>query len=258
MKRARGFTSLYVAILAVAMASLPLACPAQSQDIDPEAMQLLRRSLEFLERQKQFRVDTDTTIEAVLTTGQKLQFGGHVLVTVRRPDRMHAERVGELVKQAFYYDGKSLSVHLPDEKAYATVAAPPTIDGMLDMARDELGVIAPGADLIYSNAYERLTEGLTSAFVVGKAVIGGVRCDQIAFRNAQVDWQLWIEEGQNPLPRKFIVTSKNMTQSPQFTVLLTKWEAAPAITDESFRFVPPPGAQRIEFLPVNAAAPKAK
>ena len=159
---------------------------------------------------KQFRVDTDATIEAVLPTGQKLQFGQRVAVTVQRPNRMRVERVGELINQTFYYDGKTLSVNLPDEKYYATAQAPPTMEAMLDFARDKLDVIAPGSDLIYKNAFERLTQGLTSAFVVGKAVIGGVRCDHIAFRNAEVDWQIWIQEGDKPLPRKFIVTSKRM------------------------------------------------
>ncbi len=69
---------------------------------------------------KQFRADTDTTIEAVLSSGQKLQFGTRVAITVQRPDKMRAERVGELINQTFYYDGKTLSVHLPDQKYYAT------------------------------------------------------------------------------------------------------------------------------------------
>ena len=245
---------LLSAVVAV-VAALPIASLAQPSEVDPEAIQLLRRSTNYLVGMKQFRVDTDTTIEAVLpTTGQKLQFGTRVVVTVQRPDRMRAERVGELNNQTFYYDGKALSVHLPDQKFYATEPAPPTLEAMLDFARDKLNVIAPGADLIYSNAFERLTEGLTSAFVVGKGVVGDVRCDHIAFRNAEVDWQIWIQEGDQPLPRKFIVTSKRMPQSPQFVVVLSKLEVAPNITDDTFKFVPPEGSQRIEFL--RAAAEK--
>ena len=119
---------------------------------------------------------------------------------------------------------------------------------MLDFARDKLNVIAPAADLVYSNAFERLTEGLTSAFIVGDAIVGGVPCVHIALRNAEVDWQIWIQLGDKPLPRKFVVTSKRMSQSPQFIVVLSKWDAAPKVTDAMFRFVPPKGSQKIEFL----------
>jgi hypothetical protein len=146
-----------------------------------------------------------------------------------------------------------LSVNLPDQKYYATVAAPPTLEAMLDFARDKLDILAPGSDLIYKNASERFYERLTSAFVVGKAVVGGVRCDHIAFRNPEVDWQIWIQEGDKPLPRKFIVTSKRMPESPQFVLVLSKWDAAPKLTDAMFRFVPPKGSQQIEFLPAAAS-----
>jgi hypothetical protein len=127
---------------------------------------------------------------------------------------------------------------------------------MLDEARDKLAVIAPGADLVYSNAYERLTEGLTSAYIVGKAVVGGAPCDHVAFRNAEVDWQIWIQEGDKPLPRKFIVTSKRMPESPQFVSVLSDWQTPAEVADATFSFVPPQGSRRIEFLPVGPAARK--
>ena len=258
MKSAKPFHCWLVSAFAAVAAVLPIASLAQQSEVDPDAIQLLRRSTDYLARQKQFRVDTDTTIEVVLSTGQKLQFGTRVLITVQRPNRLRAERVGELVNQTFYYDGNTLSMHLPDQKYYATEPAPPTIEAMLDFARDELNVIAPGADLIYSNASDRLTEDLTSAFVVGKAVVGGVHCDHIAFRNPQVDWQVWIEEGGKPVPRKFIVTSKLMPQSPQFIVVLSKWEPAPNLADDTFKFVPPQGSQKIEFLRSPRPSPATK
>lgn len=238
---------LLPALAAVAVAC-PLASYAQAGDVDPEALALLRKSTDYLAAAKLFSLVTDTTIEAVLADGQKLQFGQRVAVTVQRPNKMRAERVGELIAQTFYYDGQSLSVNLPEYKYYATAAVPATLDGMLDTARDKLRVIAPGADFVYANAYERLTEGLTSAYVIGKAVIDGAPCDHIAFRNAEVDWQVWIQQGDKPVPRKFVVTSKKMPQSPQFTSLMSNWQTAPKVSASTFSFVPPEGAQKIDFV----------
>ncbi len=249
------FSWLWPALAAVAVA-WPVAGHAQAGDVDPDALALLRKSTDYLAATKQFSLVTDTTIEAVLADGQKLQFGQRVAVTVQRPNKMRAERVGELITQTFYYDGKNLSLDLPQQKYYATAAVPPTLDGMLDVARDKLNVIAPGADLVYANAFERLTEGLASAFVVGEAVIDGVRCDHIAFRNAEVDWQIWIQQGAQPVPRKFVITSKRMPGSPQFVAVMSNWQTAPKVTDAMFDFVPPKGAQKIDFLPVAPAMPK--
>jgi hypothetical protein len=253
MRRTTAFLGWLLPALAVVAAVWPITSPAQSSDVDPDAIALLRRSTNYLAGLKQFRVETDTTIETVLDDGQKLQFGHRVSVTIQRPDKMRTERVGDLIKQGFYYDGRSLSVHLPNDGYYATVAAPPTIEAMLDFARDTLKVVAPASDLVYKNAFERLTEGLTSAFIVGKAVVGGVRCSHIAFRNAEVDWQLWIQEGDKPLPWKFVVTSKRMAESPEFVVVLSKWDVAPKLTDAMFSFVPPKGSSKIEFMSAPAA-----
>ena len=258
MRSTTPFLGWVLPVLAAVAGVWPVTGLAQPAEVDPDAIQLLRRSTDYLAGLKQFRVETDTALEVVLTSGQKLQFGHRVAVAIQRPNKMRAERVGELISQIFYYDGKSLSVVLPDDRYHATVAAPPTIEAMLDFARDKLDVVAPASDLVYRNAFERLTEGLTSAFIVGKAVVGGARCDHVAFRNAAVDWQLWIQEGDRPLPRKFVVTSKRMAESPQFVVVLSKWDAAPRLTEAMFTFVPPKNSRRIDFLPAPAAGAATK
>ena len=79
---------------------------------------------------------------------------------------------------------------------------------MLDFARTTLDIVAPAGDLLYANAYEILMDNVTSGFVVGKSVIEGVRCDHLAFRGANVDWQIWIREGSKPLPCKLVIPWK--------------------------------------------------
>jgi hypothetical protein len=109
-------------------------------------------------------------------------------------------------------------------------------------------VYAPGSDLIYKNAYNILTEDVISGFYIGMSVVGGVKCHHLAFRGNEVDWQIWIEEGNKPLPKKFIVTSKWMTGAPQFTVTIKSWNLSPKLADNMFTFVPPKGAQKIDFI----------
>src|SRR5512134_3556602 len=159
-----------VAFALLLVAALPQAAWAQPAGIDPQATAILKRSLDYVGGLKAFSVDTASTIEAVLTSGQKLQFTNAATATVERPNRLVARRKGDIVNQVFYYDGKTLTLSNPDEKAYATVAAPGTVEAMLDFARTSLDIIVPAGDLLYRNAYELLMADVKSGFVVGKGV----------------------------------------------------------------------------------------
>ena len=239
-------------LVALGLSGLSAAALAQGPPtgIDPQATAILRKSIDYISALKAFSVDTTSTIEMVLTSGQKIQFDNAAVASVQRPDKLVARRKGDLVNQAFYYDGKNLSLYNPDQKVYATVAAPNTLEGMLDFARESLDIVVPAGDLLYRNAYELLTADVKAGFVVGKAMVGGVRCDHLAFRNVDVDWQIWIQEGAQPLPRKYVITSTQVAGAPQFAVLAS-WNTAPKFAPDTFVFTPAKGARRIDFLKVG-------
>ena len=247
-----------IALAILVLAGSPQRNYAQPAGIDPQAEKLLRRMSDYLANRQQFTLKAENTLEAVLTSGQKLQFSSPASASVWRPNRLRADRKGDIVNQEFFFDGKTLTLFNPKENLYATTAAPPTIDAMLDFAREKLDVIAPGAELLYSNAAERMLKETTSGFVVGPSVVGGIKSTHLAFRGAEVDWQIWIEDGDKPLPRKFVLTSKKVAGEPQFTVLIRNWDVAPKLTDQMFTFVPPKGAKKIEFLQLTTEAAKPK
>lgn len=247
-----------VAFVAGLVAVFPLTAAAQPAGIDATADQLLKTSMSYVSGLKQFSITTRSTLEVVLKTGQKIQLDGAVASTVQRPNKLFSQRIGDLVDQRFYYDGRSLTLFNPGQGVYVTVAAPPTIEAMLDFAREKLDVVAPAGDFIYANAYEILTDGVTTGIVVGKAMIEGVRCDHLAFRAPHVDWQIWIEDGPRPLPRKIVLTTRDQPGAPQFEAVITRWNLKPAITANTFSFVPPNGARRVELAPAAGAAGPAK
>jgi hypothetical protein len=230
----------------------------QPAGIDPQAEKLLRRMSDYLASRQQFTLKAESTLEVVLTSGQKLQYDSPATLMVSRPNRLRAHRKGDLANQEFFYDGKTLTLYNPRENLYATTAAPPTVDEMLDFAREKLDVIAPAAEFLYKNAAEKMLKEASSGFVVGPSVVGSVKCTHLAFRGSEVDWQIWIEDGDKPLPRKFILTSKKVAGEPQFTVLIRSWDVAPKLTNQEFSFTPPKGAKKIEFLQLTADAAKPK
>ena len=237
------------ALLSVTL-MLPGVAPAQPAGIDAQAQKLLKASTDFLAGQKQFTVETRSSLEVVLVSGQKIQFDSTARQSIQRPNKLRAERVGNLVDQVFYYDGKSLTLHNPSENQYATVAAPGTLEEMLDFARESLDLVAPAADLIYKNAFDVLMQDVTSGFVVGKGMVEGVRCAHLAFRAPHVDWQIWIQEGGQPLPRKVVITTRDVVNAPQFAVVATKWNFQPKFNAQTFRFAQPRGAKQVEFVPL--------
>lgn len=246
------------ALALVMAAALPESAVAQPTDIDPQAEKLLRASTDFLASQKQFSLVTRSTLEIVLDSGQKIQFDHTLRQSVQRPNRLRAERVGDLVDQVFYYDGKTLTLYNPGGKYFATVPAPGTLEEALEFARVKLDIVAPAGDFIDKNAYEILMTDVNSGFVVGKSMVEGVRCDHLAFRAPQVDWQIWIQEGKQPLPRKLVITSRDVVNAPQFEVTVTKWNLNPRFTANEFSFSAPRGAKKVEFLPFGTGAPRTK
>jgi hypothetical protein len=256
-----SFVRRIVSVVALVMAILvgwPEASHAQPTGMEPQAEKLLRRMSDYLTGLQKFTVKTENTLEAVLTSGQKLQYDSPATASVWRPNKLRADRKGDVFNQEFFYDGKTLTLYSPHENLYATAAAPPTIEAMLDFAREKLDVIAPAAEFFYKNAADKMLKEASSGFVVGQSVIGGVKCTHLAFRGADVDWQVWIDDGNRPLPRKFVLTSKKVTGEPQFTVLVKSWDLAPKLTEREFTFVPPKGAKKIEFLQLSAETSKPK
>ena len=238
---------LLPAFLALSL-SAPAGTAAEAEGVDPEAARLLKRMTEFLGDQERFSLETTNTVEIVLENGQKIQFTGTSRTSVQRPDKLHSERIGDVLAQSLYYDGQTVTLANPDDGYYATVAAPPTLDGMLDFAREVLDVVAPAGDLITRDAYGRLMADARSGFVVGKSYVSGVRCDHLAFRGYGVDWQVWIEDGDRPVPRKYVITTVDIAQAPQAEILVTGWNLSPSYDEAQFRYSPPADAKRIDFV----------
>jgi hypothetical protein len=171
-------------------------------------------------------------------------------VTISRPDRLRAERRGELIDQIFFYDGKTLTLFNPSDKVYATEPAPGTIEGVLDYARESLGLTVPVADLVYRNAFPLLMQDVIFAVVVGKTFINGIKCDHLLFSRPGVDFQVWVADAGRPLPLKYVVTDTGTPARVSITTVMSDWNVAPAVGDDRFTFVPPKGAKPITFMPL--------
>ena len=228
----------------------PLTVSAQEAPaVDPQADRLLKQMSDYLASHKQLTVHAEASYETLLDSGQKLMFVSQADVYLKRPDRFYVHRKGMVRDQEIFYDGKTLTLFGKNARLYAVTPVPPTIDQALDFATENLGLTAAGNDLFYSDVYGGLMADVLSGIYIGKTTINGVKCHHLAFRGAEVDWQIWIQEGDKPLPWKYVITSKWMTAAPQYTLTVRKWDVAADIPAKRFHFTPPEGVSRIDFLP---------
>lgn len=239
------------ASLLAASVGLALSCAsAWSQSaIDKDANDVLVTSMNYLKGLKTFSADYDTDHEVVDTTGQKIQYSASGSLTASRGEGFRISRKGPVADVEVTFDGKVISLYGKTINAFAQIDSPgPSIDDAVEEFRVSTGLDAVGADLMSADPYSVLTEGAVEGTLIGEAVIGGQVCDHLAFRTDAVDWQIWIRQGDQPLPLKYVITTKWVTGAPQYTLRLSNWTVDPKVDGKLFSFTPPADAKKLEHI----------
>lgn len=234
--------------LALTAAVLSAAPAPAKEKVPPEASAAVRRMSDFLGKTKDMAFVADSSLEVVRSSGEKLQFNARSRITLARPNKLRSERVGSLADLIFVYDGSNYTLYGKRANMYATTEAPHTLDQAIDDVRDRLDIDAPAADLLFTNSYAGLMDGVRSGQDLGPDIIDGVSCRHLAFQKEDVDFQLWIREESDPLPCKYLITSKHEKGDPQFEVTLSDWRLGQPAPEGAFKFVPPDNAERIDFM----------
>ncbi len=219
----------------------------------PDPRQVLQKMCDFLKSQPQFSYKAEVTDDQVYYGGKKLQYGLDMETSVRRPDHLRVNAEGDLVNKQFYFDGKNITLYDQEHNVYGTMAAPPDIEGALEKANKEFGLRVALTDLASPNLCELLNQRIKHALYVGLHKVRGVPCHHLSLDSGAAQLQVWVDAGDQPVPRKIVLTQKQLTCSPQWTAYLSDWNFAPQLADDLFVFTPPEGAEKIKFLPARAA-----
>jgi hypothetical protein len=256
-------TTIVIGVLAAGTAALARAgesaqpAPAAGSNegvIDPKADAVLHRMSDYLGGLQTFRVDTTSIDEKVTTDGQKIQELKEQQIAVKRPGQLRIDRHGPNGHAVFRDDGKRFSFYNSDKNVYAEGQAPSTIEAAIDQARDRAHIDAPGGDLLVPDTYDALIDGVTVGRYVGLEPVGSVMAHHLAMTENNVDYQIWIQDGPQPVPLRYVITSKDMRGQPQFTINLRNWQPNAQISEDTFAFTPPAGARRIDLTAPQTAA----
>lgn len=228
------------------LAALILAgAPPPAWADDGDAKGILKTMTDYVSRQENLSLKYDADVEVVTPAMEKIQFSASGDVTMSRPNKFRVSRTGGYADVELISDGANVTISDRGGNRYTQVPNSASFDEVVDWLRTETRLEVPGADLLLSKPYEALTEGVLEAKHVGRGVVDGVECEHLAFRNLDTDWQIWVEVGDRPVPRKYVITSKAVGAAPQYTLRLKDWKTGTNPASDAFSFKPPEGSSKV-------------
>jgi len=249
---------LRAAFLGLAVALMQGAGPALATTQAPavtagedssDAKAILLKMADCLARAPGFSVDVRSGYDAIQESGQRIEFGERRRILLQRPDllRVETER-SDGVRGFVVFDGKAITAFKAEENVYARVDKPGTVDGAVVYLVRDLQMALPLAPLFLTVLPQYLEKRVESVSYVEEDALFDVPTDHLAVQTADVDVQLWIAQGEQPVPRRIVVTYKTAEGQPQFWADLSGWSLAPEVAADRFSFTPPEGAEQIPFL----------
>jgi hypothetical protein len=256
-------TSLAI-LFAGGLASLAaaIAPPARAQDrpqagVGEDATAALARMSKAL-LAKQFSFNSHAIRAYAGPNGELLHIAHDTKTVFRRPDRLYADVTGDDGSIKMLYDGKAIVLYGVEEKKYVSIPVAGDISSALEAVEEATGTDFPLADLLSDDPGKSVLSGVTSGGQVGRATIDGVRCRHFYFVQAadDLELELWLEDNDRSLPRRFVVTYRSLPGRPNFIAELSAWNFSISAPDNEFEFNPPPGVTKADLRPTPSAPRK--
>lgn len=227
----------------------PVLAEETTAELDLEARAILMEMAEFISKVPAFSVTLRSAYDAIQEDGQYLEFGERRHILLQRPDQLRVETVrsdGE--HNLLLFDGEKITGFKADDNIFAQVEKPGTIDETLIYLVRDLQFKLPLARMLHTGFAQQLEKMITAVSYVEENVLFGVVTDHLAVRAENIDMQLWVAQGDEPLPRRIVITYMNAPGQPQFRGDFTDWSIEPKVAADSFTFTPPADAEKVPVI----------
>ena len=269
-RRRKHYTSAVAIFTLLAVAFWPLLSGSQAQTgssqtnptavdppLPPDVIGMMEKMGKTLSGPK-FSFQARTVRASVGPNGQLLHIQHTIKTTIRRPDRLAVDAVGNDGTTKIRYDGKNVAL-LGHEQQYGLVATSGSVSNVVDLLIEKLGMDFPLADLISDNPGHSLLADIVSGGQVGTATIDGVRCRHFFFSQLpDLDLELWLEDNEQALPRRVHIVYRTLPGRPNFIADLSNWNFAVEPAESEFSFTPAAGMTQVELRPRSSTAPAAR
>ena len=222
--------------------------------MEDEAVQALYTMSSYLRSLTAFEMSSTFFCDEVLVTGQKVLISGESSTLIRLPNKYLAKVKIDEKKKDFevYFDGENFTLYGKNHNFYVTTPAPGTVGDLVFKTFAQKGIELPLQGIFLWGTSPADKEALGSAFIVGTTTIDGKACTHYAYSQAGIDWQVWIMDGETPLPLQVVITTTSDDSQPQYSARIS-WDLNPSASDDLFAFTPPKGAHAIDFMPAGQA-----
>lgn len=208
----------------------------QQTTIDPLAIQALDTMGDYLRNLSTFKVTANQTVDEILDSGMKIQRSSTIDLQVHRPGKLHADIESERRSLQMFFNGKEFTL-VGKTGLYATVLAPTTIGELVTRLETKYGIEFPLVDLFYWGRDADAVADIKTAMLIGSSKLNGQMTNHYAFRQDDLDWQIWITQGKTSLPLRYVITSLDEPSQPQFIANLN-WDTTSALDNATFTFKP--------------------
>ena len=209
---------------------------------------LLRQMSKTLASAQQFTFTAEEHRQRVRGNGEKVEEVTRRQVSIRRPNRVALVAKDANHDGAAWYDGAYLTVVSNKQKAWARGPMPPTLDEAMDFLAAEYSIPVASADLLYSSPYDALMTKDTSGGWVGEEAIGGKTCDHLSYKQADVNWELWLAQDERKLPCQLRLVYNKQPGTPWTKVVFSDWNPAAQIADDTFTPKVPNDYERLKIM----------
>jgi hypothetical protein len=248
--RAAGAPVPATSSVATPTATKTTKAPAAStaRDVDPMAVKALRDMSAYLQTLSTFGLTSRTSLDLVARDSQRIQLDGVATYKVRKPNAFVIDVVSDDWNRSYIYNGHEFTLYAPKLGYFSTWPAPANIQATVAEVENRFGISLPLDDLFrWSGPDGARADSLQNGFLVGTETIDGAKTKHYAFREGEIDWQVWIQQGGQPLPLKLVIVDRRDPANPAYVARLT-WTLNPQLSDEDFAFRPDKDAKRIRTI----------
>ena len=213
---------------------------------EADAKRMMKAMSDYMAGEKAISFAYDSIFEVVTKDHQTISLASSGTILMRRPDKIRATRSGGFANVEMLFDGKMLTMLGKNANAYAQMDFTGSIDQLIDELKNKHDRPLPAADLLMTDVYGQLMPDVTDIKDLGSGVIGGIECDHFAFRNKEVDWQIWIAQGDRPYPARYVIKSVKVADGPQYSIQIRDWKTGDKVAADDFGFPNTTKAKKID------------
>ena len=240
-------------LIGTAASTQAATTPPRTQD--PAAIRILKSATDFLKTQQNYAFSADIVFDDVLPPDFKIQHHAVAQYSAQRPDKLRVDYAGDRRNANFYIDGKNFTMYDQNANVYGVLAANTDIDATLNAIFNKYDFTVPLADVVSNDPYTTFMSAVQSCWYVDKATVRGFPTHHLVFVQKDLDWQIWVDDSQQPLIREIEITYKNLPGQPEYAATFTDWSFRP-VDNSVFAFTPPKNAVLIDFVAVKSSGVK--